>query len=272
MLQLDNTCKGDLKQYLDNPNELFKRDKFDNLSDVYYLLNIIKSQDIRVNDEFKTIIEDYIVSFQTEEGSYAFSQQHKKSVDLDLNPQNRGEIYLSTYYAVSSYRMLEKELDKKSDEFQKLYKWIDLKIKYLDKFDLNTSGHLLNLLQSALIIGYPVDLNKMKFVAQKIAAELLDYQKQYKNATVLDILNAFELLDTLNVKNERLFTDDSLFEYILSLQNEDGGYSFSTEERVSNLLATFLSIKILSSNNIEIPTEMLSKTLRKFALDKLCVA
>lgn len=235
---------------------IHKGDRFDVLSDLFYYVAL---PDIQFNNSEKEAIIQYVEQLQHANGSFSYSLIDKKQKNKD-NMINKDQL-LPTYRALFILNKLGVDLSKQSQ----LKFSLDNILKLDDTLFTNVAngGYILNLIQISDLVDYNLQPYKTKIInyINYINGEVNELLMKEESFNLLDVNNVFELnqlseKDNLDFKLDKQF----LIKYIKKLRNPDCGYGIVIKEP-SNVLPTYIAIKILDSLGEEIENANQTRTL-----------
>ncbi|MWC29735.1 hypothetical protein [Paenibacillus sp. MMS18-CY102] len=264
-------CSLDLNFYNENPNLFITHNnKFDNLSNIYYVLELMHDANVKPSYMLKEELSGYLNGLQTNIGNFAFSIKHKE--EIESTHEIGHETYLSSYSALKSYAYLDITISK--DQASKLNHWIDGVVSHSDFWDslnIESVGDLLMVLEISKLAKIDLskhgdDIHKSIF---KLSDEIKDYLKKAKLS--LFLLNDIErLLSIANVGKEKYFTPDTIT-FLLSLQTKDGGFKLFEANENSDLLSAYYGLRLLRQLEQDIPRrEELIVALKKYGQKNAC--
>lgn len=223
-------------------------DMFDNISNIYYYVELCRKLEITISKMKREILIEYLDKVKISEGCYAFSVKHKE--EINGNHKSSKEVFLSTYLSLSILKDLgvsTKNLDDTKD-------WVERNFELLNREQIvadNLSTVLL-LYKTAQMLNIEnmEHFNLLKSYYKNISTNILE---EYRQCDTLDIFLFYDLfqasieirgLDTFLIKYAEID------EYLLSLQQEDGCFSVTRADE-SNIMPTYFILSYFSKKNIK---------------------
>lgn len=234
---------------------LIDPNNFDNVSNIYYYLEILKMLDIEIDRNKKIQLTKYILDLQTKVGSFGFSESHKQKIDSGgYESGSNDEVFLSTYLALEALDTLGVS----PKDTVSIKKWVESRFDEVksEAFYLNKLPYLLMLLKTESLLGN-IDNKHAKLLDEYYNHSLQDMISKYNESKQLDIILLNDLLEcSLVLGKESDFINETSFitQHYLNLQNFDGCFAMSQASE-SNILSTYIILRHMKLSHNEIPNK-----------------
>ncbi|REK76254.1 hypothetical protein [Paenibacillus paeoniae] len=245
-LELNHNEIANLYQYL---RIGFLNNEYTRIYEYYYFAMIFESN-IIVDSEVKDKLIDCISALRMSNGFYSYDSDEIKSFNDD-----ESQYYLSTSMAMEAYKVL-----RYSAVDPNLNKWLEEKMKHLDKLDIKNSGHLLLLIKLSDLIEVNYDKKILEEKTDKLIYDL-------ENGLTEESLVFLDPIIELAYKNNKIKELTFVYDFIVNLQDNQNGWFKNDSESNVNVLPTYIALKYFNYLNLEIPNMLsLNKKLNEYKI------
>ncbi len=251
--KLASSINGIPRKSLINP------DSFDNLSNIYYYIEILKTLNGDIDSNRKKELSKYVTNLQTLEGGFGFSEIHKQKIDSgEYGVDNNKEVFLSTYMALNVLEYLKIDITDKIN----LEKWIDIEFDKINDKKISVE----NLPYILLIVKIDNLLNSSKEEHINLLSNYykssVDYIKdgyiRNKEVNIIFMNDILESSIVLGKASDYCREIDTIIKSFSGIQNNDG--CFCIDKNESNILPTYMFLKHISLSGNTYPNK--SKTIK----------
>ncbi|ETT65477.1 hypothetical protein C173_20666 [Paenibacillus sp. FSL R7-277] len=225
---------------------------FKDLSDIYYYVEIFHNK-LKFDSKQTRRIKKEILNYQDKDNTFNFDSEFKQENN-----------YLSTYMGLRIMSKVNEDINN-----YKIKEWIYKCLELENNKKVKTDEDLFIKASNIKLLSDIAKLVKVDVTKYIKNSEILEELQKKINDTLennegidIQIIETFSELYN-NIYGEFLSVYS---EYLLSLQNDDGGFAFSNNQE-SDSLATYIAVKMLNSYSINVPRKSnIVKILNRFRL------
>ncbi|MBD1383580.1 hypothetical protein [Metabacillus arenae] len=226
--------------------DLIRDNDTTNLVNIWYYVEISKQYDHDL--KFQKEIINYLKDYQLNEGPFVLDLNDKRKIDTQ-NPNDNMSIILPTVMTIDIFKSFKEPIPK----IDSINTWLLNTLKENSNITENTEeqegSYLYMLLDLAEKLGLEEKINFNDYIK--------NYNSNFENNANLSLERIdtfFNLNELKNIESyQNIFNDKTAYEYIRSLQLENGSFKFEGSE--PDILATYLSIKNINRLNKEVPSK-----------------
>lgn len=241
-----------------------KENYFDNLSNIYYFVEINRILNLHIDEKNAVFIKEYVSGLQTDEGCFALSDKQKQKIDnKQYKAGEYNETVLGTFMALEILtRVGSEEYDK-----ERVTAWIESKFYELkENPTYEQLPYIMLLVKIDNTIGK--DDTEHKKLLEVIYKSSLDYlELSYSEYNCFDVFFMNDVLETsilLGKSDEFIAKTKYMASYYSVLQKDEGGCFGADGESESNILPTYCAITYYDLAGIkEYRREIIEETIRK---------